>query len=143
MQRAVCTLCTSFGSWSLFGLFPFKGTAYGAYNCIRLEAESGLSPTVRRHWSLFRPPKPKVHTVVHTAFGSKSPYRHPIGGTPRFRGECRPPAWLRSRWTAFAPVGRFKASSAGFPAVRRGTLRSRPPKAGKEALERRTHSMWT
>ena len=43
MQRAVCTLCTSFGSWTFFGPFPFKGSAYGAYNCIRLEAESGLS----------------------------------------------------------------------------------------------------
>ena len=43
MQEAVCTLCTSFGSWSLFGLFPFKGSAYGAYGCIRMTMESGLS----------------------------------------------------------------------------------------------------
>ena len=82
MQRAVCTLCTSFGSWTFFGLFPFKGTAYGAYGCIRKSLESGLSPTVRRHWSLFRPPESKVHTVVHTAFPPCNPLSSPYWKRP-------------------------------------------------------------
>ena len=69
MQRAVCTLCTSFGSWTFFGPFPFKGSAYGTYGCIRMTMGSGLGPTARRHWSLFRTPKPKVHTDLHTDFG--------------------------------------------------------------------------
>ena len=90
MQRAVCTLCTSFGSWSLFGLFPFRGTAYGAYGRIRMTMESGLSPTARRHWSLFRPRKPKVHTAVHTAFPPcnplSSPYRKRPAESPRRPG---------------------------------------------------------
>ena len=62
MQRAVCTLCTSFGSWTFFRPFPFKGTAYGAYGRIRRRLQSGLGSTACRHWDASRPRKPKVHT---------------------------------------------------------------------------------
>ena len=41
------------------------------------------------------------------------------------------------------PCGPFQGPFRGLPAVRRGGKRSRPPKAAKEALERRTHSMRT
>ena len=56
----------------LFGPFPFKGTAYGAYGRIRKPSESGLNPTARRHWSLFGPPKSKVHTDLGR-FSPESP----------------------------------------------------------------------
>ena len=88
MQEAVCTLCTSFGSWTFFGLFPFKGSAYGAYDCIRKSLESGLCPTVRRHWDTSCPSESKVHTAVHTAFGRKTPI-DPLSGNgakPRTHG---------------------------------------------------------
>ena len=86
MRRAVCTLCTSFGSWSLFGLFPFKGSAYGAYGRIRMTMESGLSPTARRHWGASCLRKRQVHTAVHTAFPPCNPsYRPPIGNGRRNR----------------------------------------------------------
>ena len=58
--------------WELdlfFGLFPFKGSAYGR---IRKSLESGLGPTAHRHWSLFGPPKSKVHTDFGR-FSSESP----------------------------------------------------------------------
>ena len=66
------------GVFSAF--FLLRGSAYGAYGRIRKPSESGLSPTARRHWSLFGPRKPKVHTAVHTAFRPKNPYRPPIDG---------------------------------------------------------------
>lgn len=50
------------GVGPFFGLFPFKGTVYGAYDRIRKSLESGLGPTARRHRSLFRTPKAKAHT---------------------------------------------------------------------------------
>ena len=144
MQRAVCTLCTSFGSWTFFRLFPFKGTAYGAYDCIRKPSESGLSPTACRHWSLFRLPKSKVHTAVHTAFPPCNPLLPPLletaGGiapTTRRRGVMESPriphihpfpsasslslisgmplyAVFRPLWRAFAPRG---AGWAGIAAI--------------------------
>ena len=43
-----------------------------AYGRIRKSLESGLSPTARRHWSLFGPRKRKVHTDFRR-FSSESP----------------------------------------------------------------------
>ena len=57
------------GVGPFFGLFPFKGSAYGR---IRKSLESGLGPTAHRHWSLFGPPKSKVHTDFGR-FSSESP----------------------------------------------------------------------
>ena len=57
-----------FWELDLFGLFPFRGTAYGAYGRIRKPSKSGLGPTARRHRSLFRTPKAKAHTDPHTDF---------------------------------------------------------------------------
>ena len=56
------------GVGPFFGLFPFKGTVYGAYDRIRKSLESGLGPTARRHRSLFRTPKAEAHADPHTDF---------------------------------------------------------------------------
>ena len=68
--------------WELgsFRPFPFKGSAYGAYGCIRMTMKSGLSSTACRHWGASCPSESKVHTAVHTAFRPKTPYRPPIDG---------------------------------------------------------------
>ena len=133
MQRAVCTLCTSFGSWTFFGLFPFKGSAYGAYGCIRMTMESGLIPTARRHWSLFGPRKPKVHTAVHTAFRPKSPIDPLLSERRDSFGMASEPM------DGIRPCGPLQGPFRGLPAVRRiGTV-----PAAEGALERRTHSMRT
>ena len=135
MQEAVCTLCTSFGSWTFFGPFPFKGTAYGAYSCIRMTVESGLSPTVRRHWGTSCPRKTKSAYGGAYGFSAMQPPIVPLleaaGGiapTTRRRGVMESPriphihlfpsasslslisgmplyAVFRPLWRAFAPRG--------------------------------------
>ena len=135
MQEAVCTLCTSFGSWTFFGPFPFKGTAYGAYGCIRMTVESGLNPTVRRHRGLSCPRKTKSAYGGAYGFSAMQPPIVPLleaaGGiapTTRRRGVMESPriphihlfpsasslslisgmplyAVFRPLWRAFAPRG--------------------------------------
>ena len=137
MQEAVCTLCTSFGSWTFFGLFPFKGTAYGAYGCIRPTMESGLSPTVCRHWDTSCPSESKVHTAVHTAFRPGNPYRPPIDGISQIgisgysHPTAHPPSHGRIQpacdsvrpkapaWSKAAQKDAGKRGGAGLPASRR------------------------
>ena len=136
MRRAVCTLCTSFGSWSLFGLFPFKGSAYGAYGRIRPTMESGLSPTARRHWGASCLRKRQVHTAVHTAFPPCNPPIVPLletaGGiapTTRRRGVMESPriphihpfpsASSPATCPREAPICRSLAPLAGFRPKRR------------------------
>ena len=147
MQEAVCTLCTSFGSWGLSGLFPFKGSAYGAYGRIRMTMESGLGPTARRHWSLFCLRKRQVHTAVHTAFPPcnllSSPYRKRPAESPRRPGAGAsvespriphihpfPSASSPATCPREAPICRSLVPLAGFRPKRRrigGHRRHRPP----------------
>ena len=144
MQEAVCTLCTSFGSWTFFGPFPFKGSAYGAYGRIRMTMESGLSPTARRHWGTSCPRKTKSAYGGAYGFSAMQPPIVPLleaaGGiapTTRRRGVMESPriphihlfpsasslslisgmplyAVFRPLWRAFAPRG---AGMAGIAAI--------------------------
>ena len=153
MQEAVCTLCTSFGSWTFFGLFPFKGTAYGAYGCIRMTVESGLSPTVRRHWGTSCPRKTKSAYGGAYGFSAMQPPIGPLletaGGiapTIRRRGVMESPriphihlfpsASSPATCPREAPICRFSAPLAGFRPKRRwtgGHRRHRPSVAVYQA----------
>ena len=66
------------GVGPFFGLFPFKGTVYGAYDRIRKPSKSGLGPTARRHRSLFRTPKAEAHADPHTDFADFGRKRPPM-----------------------------------------------------------------
>ncbi len=150
MQGAVCTLCTSFGSWSLFGLFPFKGSAYGAYGRMRMTMKSGLGPTARRHWSLFCLRKRQVHTAFPPCNPLSPPYWKRPAVTPRRPGAGAsvespriphihpfPSALSPATCPREAPICRSLAPLAGFRPKRRRM-------AGIAAIgpHRAVHGIW-
>ena len=97
------------GVGPFFGLFPFKGTVYGAYGRIWKSLESGLGPTARRYRSLFRTPKAEVHTDPHTNFANFGRKR-PSGESIRLRPSLIP---LDAR-AGFCPWKRFFGPSDGL-----------------------------
>ena len=97
------------GVGPFFGLFPFKGTVYGAYDRIRKPSKSGLGPTARRHRSLFRTPKAEAHADPHTDFADFGRKRPP---TELIR--LRPSLIPLDARAGFAPKNDSLAPLTGF-----------------------------
>ena len=87
--------------------------------------ESGLSPTARRHWSLFGPPKSKVHTDFGR-FSSESPADEIDSPLPVFDSARRAVrllllyAILCPPLTGFRALGRVGTRAAPWRRGRRG-----------------------
>ena len=72
-SRFVCSVCSRFGSWPDFRLFPFKANAYNAYKCIQKGLRRALSPTADWVSTVCTSPGRKLHTASAYEIGRICP----------------------------------------------------------------------